>query len=654
MKHTLLFALSLLMVAPALAQNRVGQDVVWARDVGTAEITVDGELNEAVWADAETLVFKWDSPLGLPGSGQFIESNPNGFLAPADASDATLYILRKGNDLYLAVDAKDKSIGGGPNLWNFDGLIMSTVNKNDLPDDFSERDDYFANPREEMFYGWYNRGRQQDTTATGAVLPNLNAFMFSESFGLAYDDSTGTLDRAAVDAATTIDGISNDDFNGNATQTDDVGYVMEMKIALDSLGWDLTEPMSRFPISIALQDADYRWTDDASQYILSRTWWQGRWGNNYNQGVGFIAGDPGVTVSSGAVPEYNEPEFRVPNANNTAAPIIDGVLDEEAWANSKPIFTYNYQPDPADLETDFPGVLAPYYFFYFHPGNATDNPVIDPTEGRIHMFYRGSKLYIGLDTDDQAINGIQGENGRDGFRLHIRSLDSLQSGLQYSLETLRMDISIDSMGMPRIENLPDDGAGEIVVGEDLNVAVGLKGSSTVADPNDIDTGYQIEVELDLAALGYADDLNGQQVWLSTAFFDGDALQDDAQSTGWRTWILTERNQGASLQGYFDPTIDLSVASEDDASEAGFRSLGSAPNPSTGLTRLRYELPQATEVTVEIFDVLGRRVQELKAGLQAEGRQSVEIDGAALGAGTYLYRVTMTDGASVTGRMTIVR
>ena len=386
------------------------------------------------------------------------------------------------------------------------------------------------------------------------------------------------------------------------------------------------------------------WKNSATS---TETWWQGRWGNNYNQGVGYIAGAPGVTVSSGAVPEYNEPEFRIPNANNTAAPTIDGVLDEEAWTNSKPIFTYNYQPDAEELLTDLPGVLAPYYMFYFHPDS---NPVIDPTEGRIHMFYRGSKLYIGLDTDDQAVNGIQGENGRDGFRLHIRSLDSLQSGLQYSLETLRMDISIDSTGMPRIENLPE----EIIPGTNLNVAVSLKGSSTVADPNDIDTGYQIEVELDLADLGYAEDLNGQQVWLSTGFFDGDALQDDTQSTGWRTWILTERSQGASLQGYFDPTIDLSVASEDDASEADFRSLGTAPNPASGVTQLRYELPRASEVTVEVFDVLGRRVQELKAGLQAEGLQSIEIDGAELGAGTYLYRVTMKDGASVTGRMTIVR
>lgn len=658
MKHTLLFALSLLMVAPAFAQpDRASgdfQDVVWARDIGSATITLDGNLNEPEWALAETLTIEWDAPLGGPGSGQFIESNPNGFLDPADPPRGTLSFLRKGNVLYLALDANDKSIGGNSGLWNFDGLIMSVINKNKRPTDFSELNNYFGSPRDELHLGWWNRGRQQDTTATGDPIPGISPFLYSQSFGSAYQDSVGTLNRDAMDFAAVVNGLANDDFNGTASLTDDVGYVFEMRIALDSLGWDLTEPMSRMPISIAIQDADYRWGADASQYILSRAWWQGRWFNNYNEGVGYIAGDPSVTASSGAVPEYTEPEFRIPNANNADAPTIDGALDEEAWMNAKPLFTFNYQATPDQLDAGLPGVLAPYISFYFHPGGAAAPPVIDPTEGRIKMFYRGSKLYIGLDTDDNAINGLEGESGRDGFRLHIRSLDSTASGLQYTLETLRMDVSIDSMGMPRIQNLPDNGEGEIKVGESLNVAVGLKGSSTVADPNDIDTGYQIEVELDLAALGYPEDLNGAQVWLSTGFFDGDALLDDTQSTSFRTWILTERNSGASLYGYFDPTIDLSVDSEDGVSEGSFRSLGSAPNPTSGLTQLRYELPRATEVTVEVFDVLGRRVQELKVGPQAEGLQSIELDGSDLGAGTYLYRVSMKDGASVTGRMTIVR
>ena len=534
---------------------------------------------------------------------------------------------------------------------------MALVNKFSRPDDFSTLDDYFVPTREEAFFGWYNRGRDGDTTATGDPIPGIAAYGFMSSFGGRYD-TTAVAEPSAFDFGVTTDGLANDDFNGNAAFTADVGYVMELRISVDSLGWDLTEALSRMPISIGLQDTDYKFGSDGAanpNYSLSRVWWQGRWGNNYSDGIAYIAGDPSVTVSSGALPAYTEPEFRVGNANNTADLVVDGQLNEEAWTRTEPAFSFNYQPTLAELDNGLSGVVAPYYMFYFHPG---DNVVIDPTEGRVHMLYQGSNLYFGLDTDDAAINGQEGEGGRDGFRIRIRSLDSLTTGLEYSLESLRMDISIDSTGAPRVTNNPE----EIVLGENLQVAVGLKprvdpndgALSTVADPSDIDGGYQIEVELDLTSLGYPADLNGEQIWVSFAYFDGDALQDDTQSTTFRAWTLNERDGGASIQGYLDPALDLAVAGESGAPDGAFRTLGSAPNPSSGATRLRYELPTSADVTVEVFDVLGRRVQTVEAGPQAEGRQSVEIDGAALGAGTYLYRVSTEDGASVTGRLTIVR
>ena len=244
--------------------------------------------------------------------------------------------------------------------------------------------------------------------------------------------------------------------------------------------------------------------------------------------------------------------------------------------------------------------------------------------------------------------GIEGESGRDGFRLIIRSRDSTQSSLQ--AEHLRFDFSVDSTGAARINNVPD----EVEVGTDLIAAVSLKDGSTAGDASDIDSGYQMEVMLDLAAIGYDDVSDGASIWVSINYFDGDALLDDALSYSTRTWSMGERVNGASIMGYLDPNADLSVSSEGGASEGLFRSLGSAPNPSSGLTRLRYELPTSADVTVEVFDVLGRLVQTVEAGPQPEGRQSVEIDGASLGAGTYLYRVSMEGGESVTGRLTIVR
>ena len=645
-----LLALALLVAAPALAQpDRVGQDVVWARDVGSATIALDGTLDEPEWAAAESIRIQWDNPLGFPGSGQFFETNPFGLEAPSDPTDATVYFLRKGNDLYIGMEAQDASVGGATSLWNFDGIIMAMTNKANRPETFDDRDDYsgFGVVRSEFFYAWFHPA---DTTDTGDVVPGIDPRGFSNFFGVGFGDPMDA-DRSeeAWDYATTVDGVANDDFNGNATATPDNGYTMEMRIALDSLGWSLSDPMSRVPLSLAVEDADYAWPQDPAEYVTTRTWWQGRWGNNYNEGVAFVAGDPSVTVSSGPAPAYTEPEFTVPSGTNVPEPTVDGVLDEPAWGVVDPQFRLQYQADADFLDANLPGVVAPTNTFYFHPDA---NPVLDPTVGNITMFYRGSKLYIGLDTDDQAINGSESENTRDGFRLIIRSRDSTIAGLQYAAEHLRLDFSIDSTGSVRFTNAPE----ELMEDGVVETGVSFKGASTVADPTDIDTGYQMEVAIDLSAIGYDEDLEseGGQIYIALNYFDGDSLEDDAQSYGTRTWIIGERSNGASLYGYLDPATLVDTAVEGAPTPDALRLTGSYPNPTTGRAAVRYELARASEVTVEVFDVLGRRVQRVEAGAQAAGPQQATIDGAALSAGAYVVRVSLADGTTATGRMLIAR
>ena len=645
-----LLVLGLLLAGPALAQpDRVGQDVMWARDIGSETIAVDGTLDEGVWSQAESYRILWNGDHPFPGGGQTIEDNPAGLDDPIDPTDATVYFLRKGNELYLGLQVDDASVGGDRGFFAGDGLLMTLVRKSDRPETFTDINNYFESTavREEMFYGWQHPA---DTTDTGAQVPGIGPRAWSTDFGLTAGDSADATPRnpEVWEYAATVDGVSNDDFNGGSAFTADGGYTMEMRIRLDSLGWDLTQAMARMPISIAVEDRDFAWPLDADRFTRTRAWWQGRWLNNFNEGAAYIAGDPSVTVTSGPVPAYTEPEFTVPRVDSNVPIVVDGALDEAAWGLVDPQFQLQYQADGDALDAGLPGVLAPNYTFYFHPDA---NPVLDPTVGRFTMFYKDSYLYVGLDTDDQAVNGSESENTRDGFRLQIRSRDSTQAGLAFTAAQLRMDLSIDSTGSVRFQSVSPEifEPGAIVAG------VAMKSGSTVADPTDIDAGYQMEMALDLRAIGY-DDLvaNGGQIYIALNYFDGDALEDDAQSYGTRTWIIGERSNGASLYGYLDPNVVVQTAAANGPDAPVLRALGAAPNPTTGATALRYVLPQASRVTVEVFDVLGRRVTTVDAGLQAAGVGSVSLDASALGAGTYVYRVRTADGASVTSQLVVVR
>lgn len=67
-----------------------------------------------------------------------------------------------------------------------------------------------------------------------------------------------------------------------------------------------------------------------------------------------------------------------------------------------------------------------------------------------------------------------------------------------------------------------------------------------------------------------------------------------------------------------------------------------PNPFNPQTRIEFQLPVAKEVTLEVFDALGRRVAVLlNANLEA-GQHDVTFDGNNLPNGVYLYRLQAGD------------
>ncbi len=62
-----------------------------------------------------------------------------------------------------------------------------------------------------------------------------------------------------------------------------------------------------------------------------------------------------------------------------------------------------------------------------------------------------------------------------------------------------------------------------------------------------------------------------------------------------------------------------------------------PNPFNPVTRISYDLPKASPITLRVFDLLGREVRTLATGLQPAGRHTVLFDGSGLASGVYLCR-----------------
>ncbi len=78
-----------------------------------------------------------------------------------------------------------------------------------------------------------------------------------------------------------------------------------------------------------------------------------------------------------------------------------------------------------------------------------------------------------------------------------------------------------------------------------------------------------------------------------------------------------------------------------------------PNPFNSSTTIQYGLPEAGEVRIEIFDLLGREVQTLVKGKQDAGIYSITWDAGDQASGVYFYRITAGEFVQ-TRRMVLVK
>jgi hypothetical protein len=68
-----------------------------------------------------------------------------------------------------------------------------------------------------------------------------------------------------------------------------------------------------------------------------------------------------------------------------------------------------------------------------------------------------------------------------------------------------------------------------------------------------------------------------------------------------------------------------------------------PNPFNPTTMIQYDVAKAGRVTIELFNVLGQKVQTLVNDNKAPGRYTVQLNAANLSSGTYFYRMTAGNG-----------
>jgi hypothetical protein len=115
--------------------------------------------------------------------------------------------------------------------------------------------------------------------------------------------------------------------------------------------------------------------------------------------------------------------------------------------------------------------------------------------------------------------------------------------------------------------------------------------------------------------------------------------------------------GIGIDGSIDTGTGVNVENQGEIPGA-FTLGGNYPNPFNPSTSIRFDLPATADVSLVVFDILGRQVLALPSmNIQAGADRSVRVDASQLSSGLYVYRViakSATETLIRTGHMTLIK
>ncbi|MEX0648238.1 MAG: invasin domain 3-containing protein [Balneolaceae bacterium] len=144
-------------------------------------------------------------------------------------------------------------------------------------------------------------------------------------------------------------------------------------------------------------------------------------------------------------------------------------------------------------------------------------------------------------------------------------------------------------------------------------------------------------------------LEGEDITYSLNITHGDGRQLLIEDISDTTYTFDGENEFFTDNENYEWTVTASDGTDETMSPDQFRFVTldtpqvyslkqNYPNPYNGSTKIEYWLPVTSEVKLEVYDIIGRRVQVLVDEDKLAGRYIMDMDGRRLASGIYFYRI----------------
>ncbi len=520
----------------------------------TETITLDGEVNESFWDNAESVIVGKGSSAYSGGYYMQWSDTLNEY---TDQSMAKIKFMHNGTDLYIGVESNDSSVCKWSPGWEADGLFLWMTNKGIIPSG-GERIEIKAM----YFSGTEGDGIVFETNAnvpTGAVEAasfepsgttthtatngadegySIELIVHTEYFGYAVGDTVNLsaviwdLDYASADiyeehtsdyapnwwgtqwadpgfekhflyrgVVLSDEGSTNNPPVANAGQDQTVEELTEVTLngsaSSDPEGEDLTYEWTA-PAEVTLSDANVANPTFEAPEVDENTILE--FSLVVNDGA--LSSDPDIVN----ITVINVEEDRPKDAHTDPGFIkvvtseqeltIDGVLDETDWQRRFDYLVYNANYITGDVEYAVTG------------DELVKGDYIDTTTTLVKFLHHGMDLYISLTSDDQSVCRFGDSWEGDGLFMKIKDAGGVdrEFKLYFNLGGTDPDIHYE-------ESLAGSGAG----------AAWKHSSTIVNDTTQVDSGYTAELVIHLDELGYTDPFAEVPVMIN--IFDPDNYHD---------------------------------------------------------------------------------------------------------------------------------